>query len=97
MESENIGTKNFASDQTHMHIGLNRLVNFAPPIFPRLFVHDDIEISILAHLEYVRFLSDWAQLFDKLKWAPTCALLPWWMYSFWLQLTAFPCFYVIES
>jgi len=53
--------------------------------------------SILALSEYVHFLSDWAQLLDKLKQALTGALLARWMYSFWLQLTAFHYFYVIES
>ena len=84
-----------------MHIGLNRLVNFTPTTLPRLLVHDDIVsrpmTSILARFEYVHFHSDWAQLFDKLKRALTCALLARWMYSFWLQLTAFHCLYVIES
>jgi len=64
VESENIATKNFALDQTHTHIGLKRLVNFAPIFLPRLFVHDDIVfrpmISILARSEYVHFRSDWA-------------------------------------
>jgi len=73
IESEIIATKNFALEQTHMHIGLNRLVNFASTISPRLLVHDDIisrpMTSILAHFKYVHFLSDWAHLFDKLKWA----------------------------
>ena len=76
-------------------------MNFAPTIFPRLFVPDDIVFramaSILAHFEYVHFLSDWAQLFDKLKRALTCTLLTMWMYSFWFQLTTFHCFYMIES
>jgi len=84
-----------------MHIGLNGPVKFAPPILPRLLVHDDTVsrpmTSILAHFEYVHFLSDLAQLFDKLKWALTCALLAMCMYSCWVQLTAFYCFYVIVS
>jgi len=42
-------------------------------------------------------LSDWAQLFDKLKRALTYALLAMWMYLIWFQLTAFHCCYVIES
>jgi len=100
VESEMIATKNFASDQTHTHIGLNRLVKCAPLMLPRLLVHDDIVsgpmTSILAHSEYVHFLSDWAQLFEKLKRALTCALLARWMYSFRLQLTIFHCFCVIE-
>jgi len=83
VESEIITTKNFALDQTHMHIGLNSLVNLAATILPGLLVHDDI-ISrpmtlILAWFEYVHFLSNWAQLFDKLKSALTCALLAGWM------------------
>jgi len=51
----------------------------------------------MARSEYVHFLSDWAQLFDKLKRALTGALLAMRMYSFWLQLTTFHYFYVIES
>jgi len=96
-----IATKNFALDQTHMHIGLNRRVKFAPTILSRLVVYDDIVskpmTSILAYSEYVHFLSDWAQLFDKLKRALTSALLARWMYSFWLQLAAFHCCYINES
>jgi len=57
VESEMIATMNFALDQTHTHIGLNRLVNLAPILLPRLFVHADIVsrpmTSILAHFEYV--------------------------------------------
>ena len=86
VEFEMIATKNLALDQTHAHILLNRLVNLAPPIFPRLLVHDDIVsrpmTSILACFEYVNFLSDWAQLFAKLNKALTCTLLARWMYSF---------------
>jgi len=82
-------------------MGINRLVNLASTLLPKLFIHDDIVsrpmTSILACSEYVHFLFDWAQLFDKLKRALTCALLARWMYSFWLQLTALQCFYVIES
>ena len=69
-----------------MHIGHNKLVNLAPTFLPRLFVHDDIVSRpmnpILARSEYVHFLSDWAQLFDKLMRGLTCALLGRWMYSF---------------
>ena len=71
VEFEIIATKNFTLDQTHTQMGLNRLVNFAPTILPRLFIHADIVsrpmTSILARSKYVHFLSDWAQLFDKLK------------------------------
>ena len=35
VESENIATKKFALDQTCAHIGLNRLMHFAPTILPR--------------------------------------------------------------
>jgi len=84
-----------------MQMGLNRLVNLAPTILPKLSVHADIVsrpiTSILAHSKYVHFVPDWAQLFDKLQRALTCALLAKWMYSFWLQLTAFHSFHVIES
>ena len=76
-------------------------MNLAPILLPRLFVHDDIVsrpmTSILAHSEFVYFFSDWVQLFDKLKWAFTCALLTMWMYSVWFQLTTFYCFYAIDS
>ena len=34
VEFEIIAAKNFALDQTHTHIGLNRLVKFTPPILP---------------------------------------------------------------
>ena len=71
------------------------------PYFAWIVVHVDIVFkpvtSILAHSEYVYFHSDWGQLFGKLKWARTCALLAIWMYSFCFQLTTFHCFYVIES
>jgi len=71
VESEMIATKNFALDQTHAHVGFNRLMKFAPPILPRLFVYDDIVsmpmTSILARSENVHLLSNWAQLLDKLR------------------------------
>ena len=35
VESNNIANKNFALDWTHMHIGLNRLVDFRPYDLPR--------------------------------------------------------------
>jgi len=77
---------------------ITRLVNFTPTILPILLVHVDIiyrpMTSILALSEYVHFLSDWAQLLDKLKQTLTGALLARWMYYFWLQLTAFRYFYV---
>jgi len=76
-------------------------VNFATTIWPRLFVRNDIVskpiTSILARFEYAHFLSNWAKLFDKLQRALTRTLLARWMYSFWLRLTTFHCFYVIES
>jgi len=53
--------------------------------------------SILACSEYVHFLSNWPQLFDKLKRALTCDMLAMWMYSLWFQLTAFHYCYIIES
>jgi len=71
VESKIISTKNFALDQTHTHIGLSRLVKCAPAMLSKLLIYADIVsrpmTSILAHFEYVHFLSDWAQLFDKLK------------------------------
>jgi len=80
---------------------ITRLLKSALIILPRLLVHVNIVsrlmTSILAYFEYAHFLSDWAQLFDKLKRALTGVLLATWMYSFWLQLTTFHCFYVIES
>jgi len=63
VESEIIATKNFALDQTHAHIGLNKLMKFAPLILPRLVVHDIVYrpiTSILTHSQYAHFLSDWA-------------------------------------
>jgi len=96
-----IATNNFALDQTHTQIGLNRLMKFGPPILTWLFIHDDIVsrtmTSTLACSEYVHFLSYWAQLLDKLKRTLTSALLARWMCSFWLQLTAFHCYYINES
>ena len=41
VESESIANKKFALDPTYTHIGLNKLVNFAPTILPRLIFHDD--------------------------------------------------------
>lgn len=86
VESKIIATKNFALDQTLVLFDMTRLVNLAPTLLPRLFVHADTVsrpmTSILALSEYVHFLFDWVQLFDKLKRALTCALLARWMYSF---------------
>ena len=41
VEFKNIANKNFALDQTHAHIGLNKLVDFRPNDLPRQFIHDD--------------------------------------------------------
>ena len=72
-----------------------------PNVLPRLILHDDIIFRPMTHsladFTYVFVFSDWAQLFDKLKRVLTCALLPWWMYFFWIQLFTFYCFYVVES
>jgi len=72
-------------------------MKFAPSILSRLFIHADIVsrpmTSILAHSEYVHFLSDWAQLFDKLKRALTCEV----DVLFLPPTDCFYCFYVIES
>ena len=60
-------------------MGLNKLVKFALIRLPRLLIDANIVSRpmtlILARSEYVHFLSDWAQLFDKLKRVLTCALL----------------------
>jgi len=42
VESEIITNKNFALDQTHAYIGLNRLVKCSPPMLPRLLLYADI-------------------------------------------------------
>jgi len=101
VESNNVFIKNFDLNQTLMIFNITGLVNFAPTIFPRLLIHVDRiprpMTSILARAEYIHLFSDWAQLFDKLKRALACALLPWWMYSFWIELCTFHCFYIIES
>ena len=80
---------------------INRLVKFASSLWPKLLVHANIVsrpmTSLLAYSEYVHFIPEWAQLFDKLKRALTCAFLAIWMYSIWFQLTAFHSCYAIES
>ena len=99
VKSNNVVTKNVDLNQTLVLFDMTRLVSCAPTILLELLIHDDIVsrtmTSILARFEYIHFLSDWAQLFDKLKRTLTCALLAKWMHSFWLQLTIFHCFYVI--
>ena len=79
VKSEIIATKNFALDQTYTHIGLDRLMNLAPILLPRLFIHANIVFkpmtSILSCSEYVHFLSNRAQLFDELKRALTLCFI----------------------
>ena len=84
-----------------MHIELEGLVDLGPTVLPRPFIQDD-HISrpmtyMLATIRYVCLFSDWAQQFDKLKRALTCAELTWWMYSLWFQLFAFFYFHLLES
>jgi len=68
---------------------------------PRPFIHDDIlfrpMIYLLATFNYVYLFSDWAQQFNKLKRALTCAALLWWMYAIWYQLSQVHCLNFIES
>ena len=96
-----ITTDDFTLDQTHMHSELKGLVDFEPFALPRQFVHADIVsrpmTSPLALCEYVNFIPEWAQLFDKLKRALTCAFLIRWIYSIWCQLSIFHSRYAIES
>ena len=96
-----ITTDDFTLDQTHMHIELKGLVNFDPFAWPKLLVHADIisrpMTSPLAVFEYVHFIPEWSQLFDKLKRALTCAFLTRRMYSIWCQLSVFHSCYAIES
>jgi len=76
-------------------------VNFAPTILPRVPIHDKPIFTpmthLLADLKYVHLFPDWAQLFDKLKWALTCAALIRWMYFTWRQLSYFFCVDLSES
>ena len=51
----------------------------------------------LASLNYMCLFDVWAQQFDKLKRALTCALLLWWMCSFCLQLSNLYCVAFVES
>ena len=101
VESESIATKKIALNQIYMHIGFNRLVHFAPTILPRSILHDSPlsrpKTHQLASLNYVCLFDVWDHTFNKLEQALTYASLPWWMHSFWLQLYAFHCFYVIKS
>jgi len=71
-----------------MLFDITRLVDLEPTILPRSFVPYDIVSRPMTHqlasLNYICMFDVWAHLFDKLKRALTCALLLWWMYSFWL-------------
>ena len=88
-------------DQTHMHIELKGHVDLEPFALPRQLIHDNPisrpMTSPLAYSEYVHFIPEWAQLFDKLKRALTCAFLTRWMYSIWFQLPVIHSSYAIES
>jgi len=90
VEYESIAAETFDLDQTLEQIELKGLVNLAPTILPRLLIHENHIFrpmtKLLAHYEYVCLFSNWAHTFENLKWTLTCALLLWWMYSFWLQL-----------
>ena len=79
VESGSIATKNFALNQIHAHFGTQRLVDFAPTILPRPFIHDDLisrpMTNWLASLNYICLFDVWDHTFDKLKWALICAAL----------------------
>ena len=101
VESETIATENFDLDQTHTHIDLKGLMDLGSFDLPRPVIHDDyisrLMTHMLANFEYVCVFSDWAEQFDKLKRALTCAALLWWMHFIWLQLSYFFCVDLIES
>jgi len=59
-------------DQTLANIELKELVDLGSTILPRLLIPADNHISrpittLLADTEYIYLISNWAQLFDKLK------------------------------
>jgi len=86
VESEIFLPMTFALDQTLAHSDTKRLVDSEPTVLPRLLIHDDPISRPMTHrltsLSYIYVFDVWVHIFDKLKWAPTCALLPWWMYLF---------------
>jgi len=61
----------FALDQTLTYIEIKGLVDFAPTILPRSFVHCDLVsgpmTQLLANFKYIYLFDIWAQKFDKLK------------------------------
>ena len=75
-------------DQTIEHAKIKRLVDLGPIDVPKPFAHDDQlampMTNLLAYCEHVYLFHDWAQQFDKLKYALNCATLIIWMHSFWL-------------
>ena len=84
-----------------MLFDITRLMDFAPTILPRSILHDNPISSLMTHrlasLNYICLFDVWDHKFDKLKRPLTCALLLWWMYSFWLQLFNLYCITFIES
>ena len=76
-------------------------MDLAPTNVLRYLVHDD-QISrsmthLLASFKYISLFDVWAQQFDKLKGALTCAALMIWMYYFCLQPSNLYCINFIES
>jgi len=70
-------------------------MNLGPTNVPRYFVHDYHSsrpmTHVLANFEYISLSDAWAQQFDKLKRALTCATLLLWMYYLCFQLSHFYC------
>lgn len=101
VESANVAPENFALEQTPIHIDLKGLVDLGPTDLPRPIIHDDYVSRPITHFlatfESVCLFSDWAQQFDQLRRALTCAELQWWMYSLWHQLFNFCCQNFIKS
>jgi len=81
VEFGNIVTENFDLDQTLAHFDIKRLVEFGPIILPRLLIHNEkisrLMTHLLANFQYACLFDVWAQQFDKLKQALTCAVLTW--------------------
>ena len=77
VESQAIVTENFDLDQTLAYFDIKWLVDFETTVLPGPAIHDDtISISMtsqLASVKDVHLLPEWAQQFDKLKRALTCA------------------------
>ena len=87
IESEAIVTEHFDLDQNPAHITLKGLVDLGLTNLPSPFIYDHVLSRLMTHLladfKYAHLFSDWAQLFDKLKRALTCATLIRWMYFTW--------------